>query len=74
MFYKDEQVSDILLCKKCAKILDDPRLLPCGESASNKFISPMFDSEEKILNCEFCLLFHVVPKNGFASPKILEIF
>jgi hypothetical protein len=59
MFYKQEEVNSILLCSICWDTFqdNDPRLLPCGESACQRCIENASDANNQ-LNCLRCQSSH----------------
>ncbi|CAF0795883.1 unnamed protein product [Brachionus calyciflorus] len=58
---------DSLLCVRCNKKFNDPRVLPCGESLCSNYLSDL----KEMYDCPFCKEIHTVPKNGFPSNKSL---
>lgn len=70
MFFDPHQVNNLLYCKNCEARLDEPRLLPCGESIfsvcvqSIKLIGKQYD-------CLVCSNKHKMPKNGLHINKAL---
>ncbi|CAF1070390.1 unnamed protein product [Brachionus calyciflorus] len=58
---------DSLLCVRCNKKFNDPRMLPCGESLCS---SCLLDLKE-MYDCPFCKEIHTIPKNGFPLNKSL---
>jgi hypothetical protein len=56
MFYKKEDDDLILLCAICLDVFqdDDPRILPCGQSACHKCIQKLNDNSESKFKCSFC--------------------
>jgi hypothetical protein len=55
MFYKKEEVDSVLLCSICSEVFqdNDPRILPCGESACQTCILKSSNSDSE-LDCSFC--------------------
>jgi hypothetical protein len=69
MFYKKEDVNEIITCQICSRVYDDPRILPCGETACHECIK---SNGDWFLNCEFCKQVHQAPdKQGFPPNKQL---
>jgi hypothetical protein len=65
MFYKKEDVNEVITCLICSKTYTDPRLLPCGEAACFKCIQ---DSSNELneFNCKLCNDKHTpTSKDGF---------
>ncbi|RNA43514.1 hypothetical protein BpHYR1_044313 [Brachionus plicatilis] len=59
--------NDMVICKICNKLLNDPRVLPCGESVCSGCIP----TDCKIFSCNFCLNSHQVPLEGFVVNRAL---
>jgi hypothetical protein len=55
MFYKKEEVDSVLLCSICSDVFqdNDPRMLPCGESACHRCISSSSDAHAEF-ECKIC--------------------
>lgn len=69
MFYQESKINKILKCQRCQKGLDEPRLLPCGNTICNCCIHLIetqqitkFTSE---FNCSLCNKAHTMPTEGF---------
>lgn len=54
MFYREDEINNELLCRKCGKKFDDPRLLSCGETLCNKCILSLVNSQTNQFECLFC--------------------
>jgi hypothetical protein len=67
MFYRQEEVDQNLSCGICSGIYEDPRLLPCSESACFRCIQTVIESNpQKEFDCKFCHKKHTSPgKEGF---------
>jgi hypothetical protein len=67
MSYRIEEVDQVLTCEICSKIYENPRLLPCSESACNKCIQKIIErNPEKKFDCNFCHEKHTPSgKEGF---------
>ena len=71
MFYKEEDISNELICPKCKNRFEDPRILPCGNSLCQSCI---LDEIEKgaINKCYCCEEKHSLPKDGeFVKNKFI---
>jgi hypothetical protein len=55
MFYKKEEVDLVMLCSICSDFFqdNDPRMLPCGESACHRCIKSASDANNEF-KCLFC--------------------
>ena len=62
-----EKVDSLYNCAICTKTLNDPIVLPCGESVC-KIHSKEISSDK----CQFCSENHPVPKKGFPPNKITQ--
>ena len=71
MFYKEEDISNELICPKCTNRFDDPRILPCGNSLCQSCI--LDEIEEGAINkCYCCQEKHSLPKEGeFTKNKFI---
>jgi hypothetical protein len=67
MFYRKEEVDKVLACGICSGIYEDPRFLPCSESACNRCIQKLIESNpKKEFDCNFCHNKHKpLDKEGF---------
>jgi hypothetical protein len=71
MFYKKEDVNEIMACMICSQICTDPRFLPCGETACNKCIQQSTNDLNEF-NCPVCDEKHVTAsQSGFPVNKHL---
>jgi hypothetical protein len=65
MFYKEEDISNELICPKCKNRFEDPRILPCGNSLCQSCILDEIDNENKTMKkCYCCQEKHLLPKEG----------
>ena len=65
MFFEQNQILNVLICSKCSKHLDEPRLLPCGNTVCNKCASLLISSRSKMFGCALCRGEHALPDKGF---------
>ena len=77
MFYKEDEISELIVCKKCTFVYEDPRILNCGESMCNQCISLLLNKETNSLKCPICNEIHSLPITGFkknlALAKLINI-
>ena len=74
MFFDSNLVDNILNCKKCAGRLDEPRILPCGNSICSHCVSSIQVNKIKKFECLVCDELHEMPKNGLPLNKtVLEM-
>lgn len=70
---KLSMIVELLKCKICNNVLNDPVLIPCGESICASHIRC---SEHKIKVssniCKICERVHLVPKDGYQRNKTLD--
>ncbi len=73
MFYKKEEVDIVLLCPICFEDFkdNDPRNLPCGESACHRCIQSRSNSENHF-DCSFCEKKHE-PSSSEGFPQNFSI-
>jgi hypothetical protein len=59
MFFDSNLVDNILNCKKCAGRLDEPRILPCGNSICSHCVSTIQFKANKEFQCLVCDELHL---------------
>ena len=69
-FYPKDEIEDSIKCPNCSKLLEDPRVLPCGTTMCEKCLKTMLD--DCGLNCSVCLKIHLLPEND-EFPKNLQL-
>jgi hypothetical protein len=77
MFYDSNQIDNLLLlCKNCEGRLEEPKILPCGETICSS-CEASIQVNDRIFDCLACKDKHKMPKNGliFCKPllKLLSI-
>ena len=73
MYYNKNAVINILNCKNCEGRLEDPKILPCGETICS-FCTSSLKIVDKMFKCLVCKQKHEMPKNGLLTNKsILEM-
>jgi hypothetical protein len=78
MFYKKEDVDARMTCALCSKIYNDPRMLPCGDSACYECILESIQKyQDNQFKCVFCHEIHhpcefVSNKSLAKSIKIIQ--
>ena len=72
MFYSEDKINIIKICKKCNKEYIDPRLLPCGNSMCNFCIKETFSKSLK-MKCILCKKIHKIPAKGFPKNKAIKL-
>lgn len=68
MFYEEKKISNISNCSKCNERLDDPRLLPCGETICFRCKSSI-QVDTKQFKCIVCDKTHSMPDEGLPVNK-----
>ncbi len=63
MFFDPDQINNLLNCKKCNGRLDEPKLLPCGNSICS-YCAASIKLNGKQYDCLVCKNKHEMPKNG----------
>jgi hypothetical protein len=71
MFFKDEDLSELMTCPSCNIEFGDPRILACGETICNNCVAAMYDAEKKGIHCKYCNTFHKMPLEKVAQNKFL---
>ncbi len=70
MFFETNQVNDALICINCEGRLEEPKMLPCGETICS-FCATSFKIVDKTFDCLLCKQKHDMPKNGLPNNKAL---
>jgi hypothetical protein len=71
MFYEESAINQILLCKVCDSKLNDPRILPCGQSVCAECVVKLADTSNQRIKCLNCGKAHEIPHDGFPENKAL---
>jgi hypothetical protein len=71
MFHDSSKVNDSLTLQKCTVRLDEPRILPCGNSICSHCVSSIQLKENKEFQCLVCCESHKMHKNGLPLNKIV---
>ena len=71
MYFASNQVNNLLNCKKCEGRLDEPRILPCGNSICSHCVSSIQLKENKEFQCLICNELHGMPQKGLLINKCL---
>jgi hypothetical protein len=53
MFFATNQVNEILLCLHCQGRLEEPKLIPCGETICS-FCEKSIQVNENVFDCVIC--------------------
>ncbi len=70
MFYDINQVDNAMLCQHCEGRLEEPKILPCGETICS-FCEASMQINDGIFDCLVCKEKHEMPKNGLPICKPL---
>ena len=70
MFYEEEQINDLMSCNKCNERLDEPRILPCGDTVCLSCASSIQVISEHF-ECILCNKKHAMPREGLPISKKL---
>lgn len=68
---KIEEFHDLFNCGLCKKLLENPIILPCGESLCKKDLGEIFICDDKF-KCPFCQIEHMQPYEGFPLDKRMQ--
>lgn len=72
MFYKGDQLEQLLKCKRCKERYEKPKVIsPCIQTICNNCVIELTDNDE--FNCFFCNVKHKVPDGGFKSDLNIEM-
>ena len=72
MFYEASEIDSLLICNICDQKLQDPRMLPCGETYCNRCIEAVADTDKKRIKCQHCAKAHEIPSEGFPQNSKLN--
>ena len=73
MFFKEEEITEDLICPKCSNKFQDPRVLPCGQTFCQMCIQEMLVDNKDQFKCPSCKSNHQAPdKDGF-PPNIIVV-
>jgi hypothetical protein len=72
MFYQATELDNLLICKICDRKLDDPRILPCGESFCNNCIYALADGDNNVIECQNCQTQHAILDGGFPRNAVVN--
>ena len=72
MYFEQEQILQFLVCSNCS-LIDEPRLLPCGNTICNDCVAILNSSnpDSNAFTCSMCCDEHVIPAKGFPINKSL---
>ncbi len=70
MFYDSNQIDSELLCKHCEGRLQEPKILPCGETICS-LCETSIQVNDQMFDCLVCKEKHKMPENGFVISKSL---
>ena len=73
MFYEVNKVNDAFSCSKCNERLDEPRILPCGETICFHCAAFIQVNSSKF-ECVLCDQKHTMPDEGLPINKKLLVF
>jgi len=68
MFFETNQVNEALLCINCEGKLEEPKVLPCGETICS-FCVTSLKIVDKMFDCVACKQKHEMPKDGLLNNK-----
>ena len=72
MFCEYNKIKQVLSCKKCNQLLDEPKILPCGETICSKCQSMLQIDETNHFDCIICSNKHtIMPKIGLPINKMI---
>ena len=71
MYFDSKQVNNLLNCIKCEGLIDEPRLLPCGNSICSYCSSSIQLANNKEFQCLICNELHEMTQKGLPINKVL---
>jgi len=71
MFFEENEITDILKCSRCKERLDEPTMLPCGDTVCSLCLKLIHASNKKF-KCIVCNNEHTMPENGLPINKALR--
>jgi hypothetical protein len=71
MSLKIEEFHSLFNCNYCKKLLENPILLPCGESLCKKDLCELCVIDDRF-KCPFCEKEHIQPFDGFPLDKRMQ--
>jgi hypothetical protein len=71
MFFENNKVNDILICTICEGRLENPKILPCGETICSWCVTSL-KIVDKMFKCLVCKKKHEMPKDGLLNNKVLS--
>ena len=72
MFYEASEIDSLLICSICDQKLQDPRVLPCGQTFCNRCIEAVADTDKNRIKCQHCAKAHEIPSEGFPQNSKLN--
>ncbi len=69
---KIEEFHELFNCSLCKKLLENPIILPCGESLCKKDLNELLKPGDDKLKCPFCQKEHMQPYEGFPNDKRMQ--
>ena len=74
MFYEETKLNEELTCNKCRERLDDPRILPCGDTICSDCVLSIRVADNNKFDCLICEKKHTMPDDGLpVNKKLLAI-
>jgi hypothetical protein len=71
MYYESNEIDNELLCSLYKTRLNEPRILPCGNSICFSCSTKIILTMKNQFQCVICNDLHEMPKNGLPINKIL---
>ena len=73
MFYEEIKIKSNVNCAKCNERLDEPRMLPCGDTVCHQCVSSLQVNKNQF-KCIMCNEQHVMPEKGLPVNKAILAF
>ena len=69
--YPKDEINEILKCSKCKERLDEPTMLPCGQTVCSPCLNSIYVNNKKF-KCIICNNEHPMPENGLPINKVVQ--
>ena len=69
MFFEESEINSIINCYKCQERLDDPRILPCGDTVCSRCVATIHVNNGQF-DCLICDKKHLMDEHGLMVNKM----
>jgi hypothetical protein len=72
MYFQKSEIEEKLMCPKCKKRFDEPKIMPCGDSICKSCLDKIVINNDLRIKCPICRVEHKIPIQGeLPTQKIL---